>query len=53
MRGRDADGSELTQLRNRTGVTTEQLEVSLGGPAQSTQMILNPSAGFRSFCCLV
>lgn len=37
------------QLRNRTGATTEQLQVSLGGPAQSTQLIANPSAGFSGW----
>lgn len=38
-----------TQLRNRSGATTEQLQVSLGGPAQSTQIINNPSAGFSGW----
>lgn len=38
-----------SQLRNRTGATTEQLQVSLGGPAQTTQLISNPSQGFSGW----
>lgn len=37
------------QLLNRSGKTTEQLQVSLGGVTQSTQIIANPSAGFSGW----
>lgn len=36
-----------SQLRNRTGATTEQLAVTFGGVTQSTAIINNPSAGFQ------
>jgi hypothetical protein len=35
-----------TQLINRTGATTEQLQVSLGNQSRSTQVLNNPSGGF-------
>ena len=35
-----------TQLRNRTGATTEQLQVSFGGDTRKTQILSVPSMGF-------
>lgn len=37
------------QLQSRTGATTEQLQVSFGGTAQSTQILSNPSQGFSGW----
>ena len=38
-----------TQLQNRTGATTERLDVSLGGATQSTATVANPSQGFQGW----
>lgn len=38
-----------TQLRNRSGATTEKLQVGLGGVTQTTQTISNPSEGFSGW----
>lgn len=37
------------QLQNRTGATTEQVEVQLGDSIQYTQVVNNPSAGFTGW----
>ena len=38
-----------TQLANRTGATTEQLLVTLGGSTASTSVVPNPSKGFTGW----
>jgi hypothetical protein len=38
-----------TQLQNRTGTTTEQLEVSLGSANQFTSIVTTPSQGFMGW----
>ncbi len=39
-----------SQLQNRTGTTTEQLEVGFGGaPSQFTTVVTNPSQGFQGW----
>ena len=38
-----------TQLSNRSGETTERLDVSFGGTTQSTATITNPSQGFSGW----
>ncbi len=38
-----------TQLQNRTGDTTERLDVTFGGVTQSTPTVANPSQGFQGW----
>ncbi len=38
-----------SQLQNRTGTTTEQLEVGFGSTSQFTSVVTNPSQGFQGW----